>query len=322
MDDRAGVLIAIVLGILLIAVLVTTIIPEPPQRAVIATERLDIAVLRFSNGSSWPGVEETLRARIENKLVNTPGITVFSRTRLDELLTEQALGETGLADPSTAARIGSLTGASKLITGTVYGIETRSEETTVCGEWRGFQCMRQDPATKYTAKVLAQIGVLNPQTGQIERSYDVSGSDSVTVKEGDAFLSYDTLIAQGTDDIASDVASLLTASYTRELRYGLYRGYKTKRDGYVGIDETSSFAQSDETATLVVHFTHARKDDAFELAWIDPQGNVVEKIEDTVETKKWRLYQLDLTGLPNGQFTIEATLDGTAAFKKTFILRD
>jgi len=322
MDDTTRLLIAIVLGVIFVAALITFIIPEPGERAVIATERLDLAVLRFNNSSSWDDIEETLRARIETKLVNTQGITVFSRTRLDELLTEQVLGESGLVDPTTAARIGALTGVSKLITGTVYGIDTRAEEITVCEEWKDGDCVRSVPATRHTVKVLSQIEVLNAESGRIEQARDVSGSASATVKEEEIFSGYDGLIARGTDDIASDVASLLTSKYTREFRYGLYRDYKVKREGYVGIEETTRFDRGDGTAQLIVHFTRIRKDDLFELVWVGPQGTDIKATEDIVSSGDWRLYTLDLSTQPTGRFTVRGTLNGIEAFEKTFVLRD
>ena len=322
MDDKIGLLIALALGVLLIAALMTLIIPEPAERAVIATERLDLAVLRFNNSSSWGNIEETLRTRIETRLVNTQGITVFSRTRLDELLTEQALGESGLVDPATAARIGSLTGVNKLITGTVYGIDTRAEEITLCEEWKDGNCVRSVPATRHTIKVLSQIEVLNAESGRIEQARDLSGSASATIKKGESFSGYDGLIARGIDDIAADVASLLTSKYTREFHYGLYRDYKVKREGYVGIGETARFTRADGTVKLIVHFTRIRRDDLFELVWTDAQGATIKRTEDIVSSGDWRLYTLDLSTQSSGRFTVRGTLNGIEAFEKTFVLRD
>ena len=261
-----------------------------------------------------------MRARIETKLVNTSGITVFSRTRLDELLTEQLLGEAGLINPSTAARIGSLTGVTKLLTGAVYGVEARSEETTVCEEWQDGDCIQSVPATRYTVRVLGQVEVLDAQTGQIEQAEDAEGSASTTVKQGNTFAGYETLIAQSADEIASDVASLLTTTYTRELRYGLYRSYQSKRNGYVGQDATTRFSFLDDEAYLIVHFTRVRRDESFELVWSDSEGTVVKQEDDLVSDGAWRLYRLDFAGLPSGRFTVTGTLNGIEAFEKAFIL--
>ena len=119
MNDSSGILIAIALGVVLIASLLFFLIPEPSEQAVIATERLDVAVLAFRNSSTWTGVEETLRSRVESRLVNSPGIDVSSRTQLDALLIEAALTAGGMLGPTTAMESGTLTGVSKLITASV-----------------------------------------------------------------------------------------------------------------------------------------------------------------------------------------------------------
>ncbi|MEA3356072.1 MAG: CsgG/HfaB family protein [Candidatus Bipolaricaulota bacterium] len=319
MDDTAGILIAIAIGAAIVAALFLLMIPQPDERAVITMERLDVAVLRFGNSSSWPKAGETLRARIEAKLVNTSGITVFSRTRLEELVTEHVLGKIGLVDPNTAARIGSLTGVNKLLTGEIYGVEAGTEETTVCEEWKDGDCIQSVPATRYTVGVLGQVEVLNAQTGQIEQAEGVEGSASTIVKQGNTFAGYESLIAESADEISSEVSSLLTATYTRELRYGLYRSYETKRNGYVGQGETTHFSHIDE-AYLIVHFTRVKTDDAFQLVWVGPEGNIVKKEDDIVRDGAWRLYRLELAGLSNGRFTIKGTLNGIEAFEKGFIL--
>lgn len=54
MDETVGLLIVLVVGVLLVATLFLFFIPEPSERAVIANERLDVAVLAFTNSSSWP----------------------------------------------------------------------------------------------------------------------------------------------------------------------------------------------------------------------------------------------------------------------------
>ena len=320
MDDTLGIVLAVGLVLALVVAVFMLVIPEPAQRAVIATERLDVAVLTFDNSSAWQGAGETIRSRIETRLVNAEGISVFSRTRLDELLTEQLLGETGLIDQATAAQIGSLTGVSKLVTGTVYGVETISESTTVCEKWQNGECIESVPATEYRARVIGQIQIVDARTGQIEQAFDAEDSESVTIKEGTTFAGYEMLIAEGADEIASDVGSLLTSTYTRELRYGLYESVKTKREGYIGIGETSRFTSSGDEAFLVVHFTRIREDESFTLSWLDPQGGVVKRVEDVVGNGDWRVYTLDLSGLAGGRYSVETELEGLGAFEKAFAL--
>jgi len=39
-----------------------------------------------------------------------------------------------------------------------------------------------------------------------------------------------------------------------------------------------------------------------------------------VSSRDWCLYQLDLSGLPDGRFTVSGALNGIEAFEKAFIL--
>jgi len=120
MDDSTAILVGLALAVVLIVSLMFFVIPEPAQRAIVATDRLDLAVLSFRNSSTWEGVDETVRARVESTLVNEPGINVFSRAQIDSLLAEQMMSESGLIDATTAVKLGSLTGVSKLITGSIH----------------------------------------------------------------------------------------------------------------------------------------------------------------------------------------------------------
>jgi hypothetical protein len=320
MDDSAGILIALVVGVLLVAAFLVLLVPEPPEVAVIANERLDVAVLSFANSSSWPSVGETLEGRIETRLVNTVGIDVYSRTQLDALLMEHALSGAGLLDPTTAVEIGSLTGVSKLVTGSVYAADTEAQETTVCTTWVDGNCTEQMPATEYSVHLRAQVEVIDARTGMIERALDLTASDSTTLREGSYFGGFDSLFANAATTIAGEVESALTIAYTRELRYGLFASVKTKRDGYVGSDETSRFSASSDVVHLIVHFTRVERRDAFDLVWIGPDGAEISRVDDVVSQGDWRDYKLDPSELPSGRYSVRGTLAGTAAFGEPFTI--
>jgi hypothetical protein len=317
MDDQTGILVAIVVGIVLIAGLLLLVIPEPAQQAVIATERLDVAVLSFRNSSSWRGAQETLRGRVETQLVSESGINVFSRAQLDALLIERALGTSGIIDPATAVEIGTLTGVSKLVTGAVYAVDTPTEPTTLCLKWEAGSCIEEVAATKYMVRVMAQVEVIDARTGRIEQSTDTTGSAETTVREGAAFGSYDSLIASASDEIARQVADRLTSTYTRELRYGLYESVKTKGSGYVGKNETHRYATTDD-AQMVVHFTRVRDGDLFDIQWLDAEGDVLNKTEDVVSDDEWQLYTWDLAGLAPGRYHVVGWIAGSLAFDAPF----
>jgi len=323
MSDSTAVLVGLAVVVVLVATLLFFVIPEPAHRAIVATDRLDLAVLGFENSSNqprWDGVDETVRARVENALVNEPGIRVFSRSELDSLLAEQMMSEAGLVDAATAVRIGSLTGVNKLVTGIVYGVDWREEPTTVCLAWEDGACSQEGPGTRHSIGVSCQISIIDTQTGTIERSIDSSGSDSVTLPEGTVFGGYDRLLANAADQIASSLTSTLSAEYTRELRYGLYRDVEIKREGFVGREETSRFTSSDGEIYLIVHVTRARSGELFDVVWSNSSLDFSERIEDVVSSGDWRVYPLDVSGLTAGRYSVQGILGGTVAFDVSFTL--
>lgn len=319
MEERTALLIALAVGILVVVGLLFFVIPEPGERAVIANERLDVAVLTFRNSSSWSGVQETVRSRIEGGLVNEAGIQVFSRTRLDALLVEQSLSATGLLDPATAVKIGSLTGVSKLVTGNVYAVDTSAEATTACTRWENGACVESVPATTYSARISAQIEVIDARTGQIEQALDADGSDSTTVVQGTLFSGFDSLLADSAGEIASEVAGDLRSTYTREIRYGLYEDAEAKREGYVGKNETRRFEVGDDVR-LVLHYTRVRDNDLFDLDWTGPSGESIDRAENVVSNGDWDLQTLDTRSLAPGRYLVTGTLNGIVAFQEAFTL--
>ncbi len=318
MDDSASILIAVVIGVLLIATLMFFYVPEPPNAALVTDSRLDVAVLEFRNSSTWTGIEETVRSRAEAKLVNASGIDVFSRAQLDTLLMERALEADGSIDAATAVEIGELTGVSKLITGSVYAADTRSDETTVCVDWTGGQCVTRVPGIEYSVRALAQIEVIDVETGRIERAFDLTGSDSISLPEGSTFGGFDSLFASAADEIAAEISWNLTTSYFRELRYGLYADVEEKRGGYIGRRETDRFTVSDGTAQLIVHFTMMEAHEPFDVDWLTSSGEPVRRDEDVVGQGDWRLYSLDLADLAPGRYSVRGALGGVFAFQHPF----
>jgi len=318
MNDSTGLLVAIAVVVVLAATLFLFIIPEPSQRAVIANERLDIAVLSFSNSSSWPDVQLTLEGRIESRLVQAAGIDVYSRAQLDALLMEHAMSETGLIEPTTAIEIGSLTGVSKLITGTVYAVDLNERDTTLCVSWQGGDCVSEAPATEYTARIRAQVEVIDARTGRIERSLDLQGTDMTTMRKTSVFGGFDSLVANASMSIAEDVADSLTSAYTRELRFGLYESVDDRRGGWIGKDESSRFSQSGDTVHLVVHFTRVLRSETFDVFWLAPDGTTIESDADVVSSGEWRLYRLSVSGLAAGRYRVLGRLGGEDAFSEPF----
>lgn len=66
---------------------------------------------------------EKVNALLGAHLSSQPTMVLVERAELDKLFSEQSLGLTGTVEPSTAARIGQLTGAKVVITGRVFAVE-------------------------------------------------------------------------------------------------------------------------------------------------------------------------------------------------------
>jgi TolB-like protein len=86
--------------------------------------RPGIAVLPFHNGGSYGQEQENfdaLQRGIAGMLISelqiNPAARVVERERVQQLLDEQKLAESGNVDPQTAARIGRLVGARYVVTG-------------------------------------------------------------------------------------------------------------------------------------------------------------------------------------------------------------
>jgi hypothetical protein len=277
---------------------------------VVSTDRLDVAVFEFRNSSTWESIAETVRSRIEMRLVNSSGIRVFSRAELDALLAEQMLGQAGLIDAATAVEIGSLTGVNKLVTGTVYGVDTHATPTTVCVEWSNGECVTQAPGTEYSARVYAQIEIVDTATGRIENSYDASGTDSITLPAESIFAGFDGLLASSATQIAEQIERAFSSTYTRELRYGLYRDAEPKREGFVGRGESQRFTAQDETLHLIVHFVRVQPSDTFDVEWSDAEGVWSEVSRDVAIAGAWGDYTLDVRALPAGRYSVRGLLNG------------
>lgn len=87
------------------------------------TDWLTVAVLDFDASDARLKESGTqLALLLTTKLSALDAVVVVERQDLSKLLGEQELGASGLVNPSTAARIGQLTGARVLVTGRVFAV--------------------------------------------------------------------------------------------------------------------------------------------------------------------------------------------------------
>ena len=86
-----------------------------------------VAVMPFSDQSPRKGIVtqdeiNDIRLDIETDIVQTGRFRPLTRTELDKLLAEMQFDNSGLVDPSTAAKYGKMIGANYLVLGTITGL--------------------------------------------------------------------------------------------------------------------------------------------------------------------------------------------------------
>jgi curli biogenesis system outer membrane secretion channel CsgG len=136
--------------------------------------KIRIAVLPFKLGQtttwwdwSWdPGTG--ISDMVVTDLVNTGNFSVYERERLEEVLGEQVLGQTGLVDASTAASLGKLLGVQVLLMGTVtrFDLQTKSIRLPIVGE-----------VGESTATVQLDLRLVDVETGEIISALRGDGQD-------------------------------------------------------------------------------------------------------------------------------------------------
>jgi curli biogenesis system outer membrane secretion channel CsgG len=103
-----------------------------PFAATAQDARVRVAVIDFENNSNWtswgPQLGAAAADQIVGGLVRDGGFILIERARLEAILAEQSLGQSGAVDPSTATRLGGLLGVQLIVTGAVtqFSIETKS----------------------------------------------------------------------------------------------------------------------------------------------------------------------------------------------------
>jgi curli biogenesis system outer membrane secretion channel CsgG len=134
-----------------------------------------IGVAEFTNqsGAAWwrGGVGWELSGMLSNELSSSGDFRVVERQKMQNVLEEQNLAASGRVAPHSGPKIGKLTGAQYLVTGTVTSYE---ENTSSTGG--GFSIRGIGLGGKSSEAYLAvDIRVINTETGDVDFSRTVEG---------------------------------------------------------------------------------------------------------------------------------------------------
>jgi curli biogenesis system outer membrane secretion channel CsgG len=166
---------------------------------------------------------------VKESLVQSGHFTVVDRAQLSQILGEQSLSQSDLADPKSRLRIGKLLAASALITGHTEG-EFKTEVTyqdSTCQRYLGKGPNGKDVWQPYACKVYTRTGksvtsgsidVIDVTTGQIVKSKQLGGGCSNQTQATDAtpanIDSRETLACAQGQNISTFVKSISPWSQT------------------------------------------------------------------------------------------------------------
>jgi curli biogenesis system outer membrane secretion channel CsgG len=144
-----------------------------------------IGVAEFKNetAASWwgGGVGWDLSSMLSNELSSTGDFHVVERQKLQNVLEEQNLAASGRVSKGTGAKIGKLTGAQYLVTGTVSAYQENTSSTGGGFSIKGIGL----GGKKSSAYMAIDLRVINTTTGDVEFSRTVEGhSESSGVSVG------------------------------------------------------------------------------------------------------------------------------------------
>jgi len=155
--------------------LLTLIMTLVASMAIAKDDRPVVAVLEFKNETSAPwwqsGVGRELSDMLSNELLGTGVFKVVERKKLDGVLAEQDLGASGRVAKSSAAKMGKITGAQYLITGSVASFEASGSK----GGGFSFKGVSLG-GKKSTVSMGIDIRVINATTGEVEYARTVEAT--------------------------------------------------------------------------------------------------------------------------------------------------
>lgn len=154
------------------------------------TKENKIAIIEFSSINSKNEDAKIIRERITTKFAGYPKITLVERSLLDKVLSEIKLQTTGIINEKDMTKIGEMTGADYVITGTVNNLKNNKLEinsriieiktgkiisaakSSIDKDWEDVTISTKTPV--YSQKPLTQVAILldtsNSMDGLIEQA--------------------------------------------------------------------------------------------------------------------------------------------------------
>lgn len=153
-----------------VSAIVLTLTLAATVRQADAQARPRIAVMNFQNNSQWSWWGDQLGGaaadEIVTQLVKSNKFSVIERQQLQAILQEQHLGQSGLTNPATAAKVGQLLGAQLIMTGSITQFSIERTQLGVRGIGGAY--------SKAESKL--DVRVIDTSTGEILLASEGTGS--------------------------------------------------------------------------------------------------------------------------------------------------
>jgi curli biogenesis system outer membrane secretion channel CsgG len=137
-----------------------------------------VGVAEFKNDTSagwwYSDVGDDLSGMLANELAGTGKFKVVERSKLDKVLDEQDLADSGRIKKSTGAKIGELTGAQYLVFATVSAFDTKTASTGGGVSFRGISV----GGKKEEAYIAVDLRVVDTTTGEVAFTRTVEARSS------------------------------------------------------------------------------------------------------------------------------------------------
>lgn len=144
----------------------------------LAASKPVLGVAEFKNetraGWWYSDVGSDLSGMLTNELASTGKFKVVERAKLDKVLDEQDLADSGRVKKSTGAKIGQVTGAQYLVVATVTAFDTKTSGSRGGVSFRGISV----GGKKEEAYIAVDLRVIDTTTGDIEYSRTIEARSS------------------------------------------------------------------------------------------------------------------------------------------------
>lgn len=155
-------------GVLLSGCSARTIVKEKQANTVIETPKVEskftgprrrIGVVNFENKAPYAQarIVNTATDILITELVKSGKFIVVERDKMDKILEEQKLGQSGAIDPNTAAKVGKILGLNAIVTGSIsqFGVKSEGKDFLI------------SQSKAQTVECTVDIRVVDTETGRV-----------------------------------------------------------------------------------------------------------------------------------------------------------